>query len=502
MPGPWISAKDNPDFMSQRGWRMGELFESTVHDNAGKPQGRAIWMVLGVRKEPLNGIWLTYTLEVVENTDLYWWLTKGPGKEHTRIFKVHICSGRISKYRQNRLPKDDEYHLDYLRMLEVDDLKFRGDKGDDEYPLPLDDDDNVPLPEGEEEPAAMPDIGRLGRDLARLKGDLRGGKRRAAPKQKVVLKAATKAAAAPAAAEAEIEEDPQEEAEKAPQWFGGAIPKKKKAPSTKRGKKKAKKKVPKPFAEESRTSSEERQRRAKRKADRGPYGVGEMLNFGDVDYEGSSEEDEESGFRGAASEKRSQQLRLMEYALLKPGRLTSRLVLKMQQLLARESGAAINDLSRLSTLTPPVATSYLLTVMVPTHRERLGVRLLREIRTLTAALDELARGENARAGDIISQRLKALELQLTDGGWQRAQFLELIPPEGPQLAERSEQAMAAREQAAEAKMRQYLPGVGRSTWYPEGETSKGKGKGKQKGKKGSGQKGQNPPQESPKAPVA
>ena len=64
---------------------------------------------------------------------------------------------------------------------------------------------------------------------------------------------------------------------------------------------------------------------------------------------------------------------------------------------------------------------------IPTHREKLGVRLLREMRTIAGAVDEIARGKPEAAGDILSQRLKALELQLVDNSWQRAQFLELIP---------------------------------------------------------------------------
>lgn len=302
-----------------------------------------------------------------------------------------------------------------------------------------------------------------------------------------------------AAAEEETEELPEEAG---PEWFGER-PKKKKKPAVKAAAK-AKKKRKTAVAEDdgdSRSDTEERKKRAKKKADRGPYGVGEALNFGDVAPSGSSEEEDEQGFRGAASEKRSHQLKLVEYALQKPGRLTSRLLLKMQQLLSRESGAAFNNLARLNTLTPPTATSYLLTILVPTHKERLGIRLMRELRTLTAALDEVARGQPARAGDILSQRLKALELQISDGGWQRAQYLELIPPEGAGLAERSEQAMAAREEAAEAKMRQYLPG--RSSWFPEGEQPKGKGKGKSgKNRKGPNQKGSQQNQESQKAPVA
>jgi hypothetical protein len=81
--------------------------------------------------------------------------------------------------------------------------------------------------------------------------------------------------------------------------------------------------------------------------------------------------------------------------------------------------------------------------------------------------------------------MKAFELQLNDGGWQRAQFLELIAPEGAGLAEQEEQRMAAREQALEQKMLQQVKP--RPTWQPEGK-GKGdvaqKGKGKKRGRRG------------------
>ena len=72
--------------------------------------------------------------------------------------------------------------------------------------------------------------------------------------------------------------------------------------------------------------------------------------------------------------------------MLNPGRLTSRLLLKMQNLLAKE-GAPINQ-ERPGNMTPETATAYLLTILIPTHREKLGVRLLREMRTIAGAVDE------------------------------------------------------------------------------------------------------------------
>ena len=189
---------------------------------------------------------------------------------------------------------------------------------------------------------------------------------------------------------------------------------------------------------------------------------------------------EEGDFRGGGPDRRSHQLRLVEYSQRRPGRLTSRLLTKMQTLLSRDAGPPFQDASR-ADLTPATATSYLLTVMIPTYRERLGVRLLRELRTVCSALDNIAGGRGEVAADVLSQRLKALELQLNDNGWQRAQYLELIDPEGSGLAEQEEQRMAAREQALEQKMQNQVKP--RPTWQPDG---KGKGDGalRGKGKKG------------------
>ena len=55
-------------------------------------------------------------------------------------------------------------------------------------------------------------------------------------------------------------------------------------------------------------------------------------------------------------------------------------------------------------LTPSTATSYLLTIMIPIYREKLGVRLLRELRTVSAALDNIATGRGEVAADISSAR--------------------------------------------------------------------------------------------------
>ncbi|CAE7652981.1 unnamed protein product [Symbiodinium sp. CCMP2592] len=75
--------------------------------------------------------------------------------------------------------------------------------------------------------------------------------------------------------------------------------------------------------------------------------------------------------------------------------------------------------------------NWVLTVLAP---KEVPVRTLHEMKTLASSLDMTAAGRAHSA----AQRLKALELSLTDTTWNRAQFFELLDPEGPALLERDE----------------------------------------------------------------
>ena len=77
-----------------------------------------------------------------------------------------------------------------------------------------------------------------------------------------------------------------------------------------------------------------------------------------------------------------------------------------------------------------VVTTYLTTAMIPgaaAAGQHMGVRTMREMRTLAEALDAIIRGESAKAGDILMQRFRAAEMAVSDGHWTLAQHLELIP---------------------------------------------------------------------------
>jgi len=77
-----------------------------------------------------------------------------------------------------------------------------------------------------------------------------------------------------------------------------------------------------------------------------------------------------------------------------------------------------------------VVTTYLTTAMIPgaaAAGQHMGVRTIREMRTLAEGLDAIIRGEPAKAGDILMQRFRAAEMAVSDGHWTLAQHLELIP---------------------------------------------------------------------------
>ena len=168
-------------------------------------------------------------------------------------------------------------------------------------------------------------------------------------------------------------------------------------------------------------------------------------------------------------------MRLVTYARKHPGRLASRLLIKMSEGVSKEGGAAKQKRA------PAVATACYLGIFVPTHSARAHHRTMRELRCWCRALDLLARGENSQAADLAAQRVKAIERSIVDGNWSRAQHLELIDPEGATLLDKSEDLMLAKEAEREARVK----APNREQWHAE---VKGKGK-RQKGKEKGGWKG-------------
>ena len=183
----------------------------------------------------------------------------------------------------------------------------------------------------------------------------------------------------------------------------------------------------------------------------------------------------------SSSSSRHTQARLLSWAQRHPGRLAARLLQSMEDRVGRdgEAGAWAPDAM------PAAAKSYFYRVLRVSHSTG-NLRNMREMATLCYILDHLAKGRNMAAADVAGQRLKAVEAAIVDGNWDRAQFLELVEPDGPLLAERQEQHMTARE----LELKQRLAGGWGSSWRPRlALHAPDKGYEKGSGKKGSGKKG-------------
>lgn len=110
----------------------------------------------------------------------------------------------------------------------------------------------------------------------------------------------------------------------------------------------------------------------------------------------------------------------------------------------------------------------------------------RELVNLSTALDHLARGRVAHAGDVLAQRLKAMESSLNGAHWSVSQKLEVAHPESSSIARRLELHNAQRETHLENRTK-YLSSLGGGP--KREERPEVKGKGKEKGPKGKDGKG-------------
>ncbi len=119
------------------------------------------------------------------------------------------------------------------------------------------------------------------------------------------------------------------------------------------------------------SGSRKKEPKEKRREDRGPFGGGPPVSYKDADLSESDSEDE-SVFREAptSSTTLSGQQKLTRYSQRYPGRLASRLLLKMKEGAARELVGANNE----EGATPPLASHFVLTVLLPQLGPRASLR--------------------------------------------------------------------------------------------------------------------------------
>lgn len=139
---------------------------------------------------------------------------------------------------------------------------------------------------------------------------------------------------------------------------------------------------------------------------------------------------------------------LAEKARKKPGMLLKSGLAQMAKYLTIRTGGTEEEASR--SWRDQRVGAYLNQVLFAQHsQEKLGMRNVRELITLGEAIDFLMEGQFAAAGDVLMQRMKAVESSVTDG-WQLASHQELIPPAKATLSTNLERSWVAK-QALQAK---------------------------------------------------
>ena len=173
--------------------------------------------------------------------------------------------------------------------------------------------------------------------------------------------------------------------------------------------------------------------------------------------------------------------RVKQLAKRVPGILTRHAIDEMNRLLVQHLG------EEGSSIIKPVLLRYIrlhVTVKnVPPAQKR-------ELLTLGYTMDRLLQRDFLGAMDLITQRVKAIEMVLGGASWAVAQNLELVPLEQEMITSVAEAQGAAREFRREAKV-QRDTGKGKGRWQEDWKTKKGDGKkGDGKSPKGGGKASQ------------
>ena len=151
----------------------------------------------------------------------------------------------------------------------------------------------------------------------------------------------------------------------------------------------------------------------------------------------------------------------------RPGALANVTLKRCQELLERAVGRGTAEIPQ---ELPPVARAYLSQIYLPKHTEAgLGLRNLRELRTLTTLVDLIALNDPLRALDVAVQRMKSIELFVSQGQWSQATLLELVLPEDEQRAWfRQELKAVQQEYKSDQKLAQDQWPRRRPNWHSGG----------------------------------
>ena len=518
----WLAGGVNREKWFNYKMRAGAIIEGALRDDEGKAQGTMIIEIIQGISVDTHGHWALGRYVVASDPHMRWWMKEGAGKKLAAKCHYHFCEDASIDCKVSR--RGASIHLERFREITQKDFNNEGPgwafgkscvkammgflksrdmeptkevKRDDLPWIDPGEEEDEPTEESEESQKSSGKGGlkdkllKAKEEVERLERELTSKKPKGKEKQKERKKDSRAEEKVPSK---KVEKGKAEEKKKKRK----RSPSKKKEKERKRARseekaprkeskgRREKKRKDSSSSEEEEESSEEQlfgeghPRRSgasssRGKKDRGPFGGGDVVHF----QEGTSS-DEEPDFQDApAAPKASSQLKLVQYAKKTPGRLASRLLLKMQEEGAR--GVVGADPKSQDQLTPPAAVHYLLTMMVPQLGPKLNVRSLRELKTLCTALDHLARHSPAKAADLLCQRVKAIEKASADGHWGSAQYLELLSTEQSGLLDRAEEVFMNREYLTELKLKGYqAPRQPRPD--PKGNPRKGGEKGKDEGK--------------------
>ena len=220
---------------------------------------------------------------------------------------------------------------------------------------------------------------------------------------------------------------------------------------------------------------EKKKKKDRKVKDRGPFGMAATEEW---EKEASSKDDSsdsEASGSGSSFHKApsltSRHMKLVRYAKRRPGRLAARLLKKMEKSTGFGGGAENKSLKKTARV-KPVAHMYFLAFMTPALQAKWTQRTQRELKVATTLLDLLVEGRGAEAGDILAQRIKALEKSAQDSNqWRKAKHLELVEADDAALVDPGEEEMMAKEAEREDKTRKG------SGWSEQEPWRKGRGKG-------------------------
>ena len=369
----WLAGSENRERWYRFRFRPGQVIEGAVRDNDGQKQGTILVEVLEAESTDSKGHWFVGRYILASDSHLRWWMSEGDGARLAKRCRYHCCES--SAVDCPEVKKGKGMHMEKFREITQRELDAKVPAW--AFGRNCSKVMNAYLKQRGSEPPSGP----TGPDLPWRESGEEGGEdaeRSESPGPSDLRKKLQEARDAVRKLEKRMAKDEKKDAKKKRDKSVDKKKRKKKSPAAGGDEKKDRKRRSRTKERRRRDKRSESRRRRRRKStsssrsgsasshpkelfggdgsgsetagrggqrDRGPFGGGDVVNFQD-----RSDSDSES-FRDAPADRKAvNQLRLVQYAKKKPGRLASRLLLKMQREGAQ--GAVGADPSKVG-LTPP-----------------------------------------------------------------------------------------------------------------------------------------------------